>query len=215
MTQDRSDIQIVASAVAQQLTAAADELGRLDGAAGDGDLGVTAGRIATVIDEMGSDAAARGIDLGTALRELGLAIAQRAPSTSGTLLATAVLAAGRALGDVGGAHDPVATALAAGMAAIQKRGGAQPGEKTMIDALEPATVAARAQTGCAAAARAAAVASRRGAQETARMNPRHGRASWLADRSAGHPDAGATMVAALIEGLAVGLATLEEQHENR
>lgn len=196
-------------AAAEAVLAAADELNRLDAQAGDGDLGVTMATAArTVMDLLPS---LDGQPPAAVLRACGAGIAQRAPSTSGTLLATALLRAARALG-TGAQLEPagaLANALEAACAGIAERGKAEPGSKTMLDALVPAAQAAAAAAGGSleSALAAATAAAEAGARATVSMRPRHGRAGWLAERSAGHEDAGARLVA-IILGAAAG-------HRNR
>ena len=100
----------------------------------------------------------------------------------------------------------VARLTSAGLAGIQQRGKANLGDKTLLDALAPAVDALQAAaangrdlpTAFADAAAAAAA----GAAATSAMRARVGRAGWLADRSEGHPDAGATLIALLFESVA-------------
>jgi len=201
-----TEVENVVRAAAEALIAHADELNRLDAQAGDGDLGVTmatAARAALqVLDASDGRAPA---DL---LRAAGAAIALKAPSTSGTLLATALLRAGKAIASDATPTGP--SALAAGLdaaqTAIAERGKAELGSKTMLDSLFPASQAARhaaaagkSLAGCLAAA---AQAAEQGARGTASMRAVHGRAGWLADRSAGHEDAGARMVAVVLAAAA-------------
>ena len=131
-------------------------------------------------------------------------MAARAPSTSGTLVAFAFLAAGR-VGGVDGAADGVRAIpyLEAAARSIEERGKVAVGDRTMIDALRPAVDAFRLaiergepldQT-----ARAAATAADQGAAMTASMTPTVGRAAWLSERAQGHEDAGARLVAMAFE----------------
>jgi dihydroxyacetone kinase-like protein len=93
--------------------------------------------------------------------------------------------------------------LAAGVAGIQHRGSAQLGEKTMLDALIPATGALRqalaAGEELASGLLAAASAAQAGAEATTAMQANKGRASYLGPRSIGHQDPGATSAALLIK----------------
>ncbi len=99
-----------------------------------------------------------------------------------------------------------ATALEAGIAGIQERGKAEPGDKTMLDALIPARDALRAgiDRGAAPAdALAAAVeAAEQGMLATIPLVARKGRASYLGERSAGHQDPGATSSHLLLQAMA-------------
>jgi phosphoenolpyruvate---glycerone phosphotransferase subunit DhaL len=187
--------------VAASLKAGAEELNRLDAAAGDGDLGVTvttaAGAVTRLLPEIGE------MTLPEVLNTCGVAIAKEAPSTSGTLLATGLMGASRAAAQsTSSGASELAELLSAAHAAIAKRGKAEQGWKTMLDALAPAAAAAAnsSQEGgsLTEALDAAAMAADKGAQATCDMVPRLGRASWLADRSAGHEDAGARMVAIIL-----------------
>jgi dihydroxyacetone kinase-like protein len=193
---------------AESVTRSADELNRLDATAGDGDLGVTmtaaAGSVMSVLTEL------EGKPVADVLRACGAKIATDAPSTSGTLVATGLLAAGRASADDPNAR--IDALLRAAASAIAARGGAQPGEKTMLDALVPAASAAEAAVGrgqpAQDALRAAAAAAVAGADATAGMAARHGRAGWLAERSAGSEDAGARLIAIALSGACDGVASV-------
>ena len=85
---------------------------------------------------------------------------------------------------------------------MQKRGKAQPGDKTMIDALAPAADAAQAAVdeGLSLADGLAriATAAQAGAATTTDMVAQHGRAKFLGDRSRGYQDAGATSLAVMV-----------------
>ena len=190
------------------LEQARDELGRLDAAAGDGDLGLTMTAAATAAAELADRGELDGKPAGEALRSLGMAIARAAPSTAGTLLARGLIQAGREAGN----HEadqpvPVAAALVrAGIGGIQKAGKAQPGERTMLDALVPLADAldnsALRGDAPAVATASAAVAARAGADSTAQMEATIGRASWIPDRAKGNVDAGAYAVAVIAAAIA-------------
>ncbi len=192
----------VVRAIAERVLGEAAELNRLDAVAGDGDLGVTMSTAAKAIIAIAPELGAEPPD--AALRELGMTVARRAPSTAGTLLGTALLAMGRVLPK---ADEQVVAAVArrlsAAQDAIEARGGAHVGEKTLLDALAPAAVALDDAAGAgrplADALEAATVAARGGAEATCRMRAQVGRAGWLADRSEGSPDAGAVLVAVMFE----------------
>src|SRR5205085_11504543 len=97
-----------------------------------------------------------------------------------------------------------ADGLRAALDGVRKLGRAAPGEKTMVDALAPAVAAYAdaADRGEAAAARAAADAAEEGARATVPLQARKGRASYLGERSIGHPDPGATSTALIFAALA-------------
>ncbi|MCI3222659.1 dihydroxyacetone kinase subunit DhaL [Streptomyces sp. NP-1717] len=116
---------------------------------------------------------------------------------SGPLYGTLLRRTGKELGDIAEVtHARLAEALGAGVAAVAQLGGAKAGDKTMIDALEPAVAA----LGTSFAA--AATAADEGAVATVPLQARKGRASYLGERSIGHQDPGATSSALLIAALA-------------
>ena len=124
----------------------ADELNRLDAVAGDGDLGLTVSAAGDAVNALLPGL--EGMGLSDVLNSCGVAISKEAPSTSGTLLATGLMGAARAASQSSssGAAE-LAELLDASQAAIAKRGKAELGWKTMLDALVPAAQAASVQRG--------------------------------------------------------------------
>jgi dihydroxyacetone kinase len=186
------------AAIAAALVEGRDRLNELDGAAGDGDLGLTAGRAAEALAEIAPTL--DGQEPTAAARAIGMALARRAPSTGGTLIAFACLAAGKV--DSSGLAPGLATLAAlleAGRDEVARRGKVAPGDRTMLDALAPAVAAVRSSADAGAtpatALAGAAAAADAGATATADMAATTGRAGWLADRARGHEDAGARLVA--------------------
>src|SRR5947199_54507 len=112
------------------------------------------------------------------------------------------------------------TNMARGFAAVEDRmaaldgvtelGAAQPGDKTMVDALAPAVDAFRSAVAAGRpltdAASEAERAAEDGMRSTVPMLARKGRASYLGERSIGHQDPGATSAAIIIAALATALA---------
>jgi phosphoenolpyruvate---glycerone phosphotransferase subunit DhaL len=198
----------VLESVANDVIADADTLNRLDGVAGDGDLGVTMTAAASAVRDLLP--ALEGMDLDVALKRVGSELARKAPSTCGTLLATALLRAGRTAGDASfasleGEVARLALLFGAAQQGIEERGKASPGDKTLLDALAPAREALHAASGTLdvdAALRQAAAAAAAGAERTKVLRARVGRAGWLADRSQGHEDAGAYLVALILASAA-------------
>lgn len=199
----------VVVAVAGGLAEARDLLNRLDAVAGDGDLGLTAGRAAEALVELAPSLG--GLPAGDALKAIGMTLARRAPSTGGTLLAFACLAAARAEpGEPGEGRSasPAASAadhLDAARDEIARRGKVEPGDRTMLDALAPAAAAFRERSDAGASVEAclgaAAEAADRGAGSTINMDATTGRAGWLADRARGHEDAGARLIAVIFAAM--------------
>jgi dihydroxyacetone kinase len=130
----------------------------------------------------------------------GQAWAAKAGGTSGVLWGTALAAAAHRLGDTGtpGGRD-ISDALRAGHDALVALGGAQRGDKTMLDALGPFVESVESAIGNGTDWRTAWSASvevaQKSAAETAELRPKVGRARPLAERSVGTPDAGAISLA--------------------
>ncbi|MFD1107854.1 dihydroxyacetone kinase family protein [Pseudoroseomonas ludipueritiae] len=167
------------------------ELTRLDSQAGDGDLGISMARGAAAIRALPPVSFAHPEE---ALRQLGECLRRAIGGSSGPFYATALLRAARRLGPAPGAAD-WAEAFSQAVQAIGELGGARPGDRTMLDALHPAAEAFQATLArgepAATAWSAAVRAAEAGAEATAAMRPRLGRASYLGDRAIGVPDAGA------------------------
>jgi dihydroxyacetone kinase len=203
-----SGVAAIVTAVAGALREARDELNRLDGIAGDGDLGVTARRAADALDELAP--ALPADDPTAAARAIGMTLAKKAPSTLGTMLAFACLAAAKAeLPEDGAGVASAAALVAAARDEIAKRGKVAPGDRTILDAVAPAAdaLAAAATNGAAPrdAAAAAARAAEDGATATTQMEATTGRAGWLADRARGNEDAGARLAAIVFAAAARAL----------
>ena len=167
------------------------DLNALDAKCGDGDTGNTLATAARallgVLDQLPL------ADQGQLYRAIGLELSQSMGGASGILLAIFFAAAG----DASESGDDAIGALKAGLERIQQVGGAQPGDRTMIDALSPALEALHLGPD------AAAQAARHGADATASITQaRAGRSSYLAaEILAGNNDPGAEAVARLFEAL--------------
>jgi dihydroxyacetone kinase len=175
----------------------------LDTKAGDGDLGASMRRAAEAMLAVPASALSAP---DKALAALGMALRRAIAGSSGPFYATALLRAARILADHPSptpAH--WADALAGAAAAIGELGGAKPGDRTMLDALVPAADAFKRslESGLDAgrAWTAAVDAAQAGAQATAHMTPRAGRASYLGARAIGSPDGGAIAVACWLKAL--------------
>jgi phosphoenolpyruvate---glycerone phosphotransferase subunit DhaL len=165
-------------------------LDALDAVAGDGDHGVTM--------VLGWRAAVAALEKPPARAGVALRVAAEAfagvGGTAGPLWGTALLRAGRSLDE--GAS--IAAAAAAAVEGMCDRGRCREGERTVVDAMAPAA-RALAGGGDFAAAAAAAIA---GAEGTATLKPRHGRAALAPERVRGHEDAGARAAAIVWQALA-------------
>ncbi|KIR61431.1 MULTISPECIES: dihydroxyacetone kinase family protein [Micromonospora] len=185
----------------------ADELGRIDALAGDGDHGIGMSRGVNAAVSAAVAAVAAGAGVGTALTRAGDAWADAGGGTSGALWGVALRGAAVALGDD---REPTAArvtgAVSRALADVTRVGGAAVGDKTLVDAFAPfaATLADRVQAGqpVAAAWREAAAVADVAARATADLVPRVGRARPLAHRSVGAPDAGAVSLALILAAVA-------------
>lgn len=201
----------IVARLADALAEAEPELGRIDAIAGDGDHGQGMARGSAAAAGAARDAAAQGAGAGTVLSLAGDAWADRAGGTSGALWGVALRAWGQALGDTDAPDAArVAAGAQAGIDAVTRLGGARPGDKTLVDAFAPFVDTLRAQVGQGApladAWDAAARAASAAADATAGLTPRLGRARPLAERSIGHPDAGAISLALCARVVAGALA---------
>ncbi|MCR6671534.1 dihydroxyacetone kinase subunit DhaK [Devosia ginsengisoli] len=189
---DNPAVRRLVVAACEALIAAAPDLNALDAKSGDGDTGSTlalaARALLGAVDTLPLD------DTPALLAAIGRMLGTTMGGSSGILLAIYFSAAA----DAAASGENVADALRAGLARMQQVGGAQPGGRTMIDALAPALAAL--EDGIAAAARAAFV----GAQRTATMTrASSGRAAYVgAAQLAGHVDPGAEAVARVFAALA-------------
>jgi triose/dihydroxyacetone kinase / FAD-AMP lyase (cyclizing) len=190
---------------AEALIADSPRLNELDQAVGDGDIGVSLARGAHAVLEalprLPLD------DPASTMHALSDVLQRSLGGTSGPLYAMGLL---RASGQLRKTPGDWAGALREACLGIMQLGGANPGDRTMLDALVPSS-----------AAFAAAIASKRtppealaeavqaaqvGAGATASMNPRKGRSSYLGDRALGHPDPGAEAVVVWLRAIANSLS---------
>jgi phosphoenolpyruvate---glycerone phosphotransferase subunit DhaL len=180
-------------------------LTELDSAIGDADHGANMDR--------GMRAAVAAIDgappasPAALTKQVGMTLVSTVGGASGPLYGTLFLRMGPALGDAGDVGAPaVAAALRAGLGGVVARGKAEPGDKTIVDALTPACDALDEALEAGASLPDALAAARRaadaGRDATTPMQARKGRASYLGERSIGHQDPGATSAALLVQALA-------------
>jgi len=190
----------------------ADELGRMDAVAGDGDHGIGMQRGVHAAVEAADDAVARGAGAGTTLTMAADAWSDRAGGTSGVLWGVMLRTLAQTMGDE---IDPDTTCVAGGVAAAVQRlretGGAAPGDKTMVDAIVPfaGTLDERQEDGLAVAWAAAADAATDAAAATADLVPKLGRSRSHGEKSVGTPDPGAHSFALIVTAVA---AVLEEDN---
>ena len=175
------------------LKSSEDELGKLDAAAGDGDHGAGMVRGMTAAVEAAQNG---GGSAGGVLMRSGTAFAGAAGGASGALYGAWITAVGQSLGDE---EKPDAAnlhgALQASLSTLEELGKAEPGDKTMLDTLDPFVrsfgEAAGKGVSPADAWEQALPAAEEGADSTADMISARGRAAKLGERSRGHKDPGA------------------------
>jgi dihydroxyacetone kinase len=211
-TDSGTHVESVIRATLERLKQDAPLLNELDRAVGDGDLGTSLSRAADAVLE-----ALPGlplIDPAGTLRSLGLLFQKTIGGTSGPLYGVLFLRAAGFLKNAG-EHGPIAWAdsFGEGTRAVAALGGAQAGDRTMLDALLPAAAALRSAldrgASVSGAVDAAARAARAGAVATETMPPRRGRSSYLGERALGHPDPGAVAVTTWLEALREAIAALD------
>ncbi|GAB4099576.1 dihydroxyacetone kinase family protein [Sinomonas halotolerans] len=188
------------------------QLGAMDAVAGDGDHGRGMVRGVGAAHSAARDALEAGCGAGSVLAAAGDAWADRAGGTSGVLWGAGLRAWGEAIGDL---EVPGAPGVAAGVGAFSDRiaalGGAQPGEKTLVDALVPFEEELRAGVvrgdALGEAWERACRAAEEAARATAGLRPLKGRARPLAEKSLGTPDPGATSLAAVFAAMGPSIVT--------
>ena len=184
-------------------------LTRLDSAIGDADHGINMDRGMTAVDAKLDGL--EGDDIGAMLKTVGMTLVSTVGGAGGPLYGTLFLQMGMATaGKTELEPDDWAAALEAAVKGVEMRGKAEPGDKTMIDALIPARDAYSAALAEGAsfddALRRSAKAAEEGMEATTPLVAKKGRASYLGERSAGHQDPGATSSYLLVKTAADTLA---------
>ena len=182
-------------AACKALIDAEDELTEMDRLTGDGDLGASMERAAKAIQSAVNSYPLD--DLSATLKALGHTLRRELGGSSGPLYGVLFLRCGSALEGSGATGlAQWAEALDQGCRAISELGGAKPGDRTMLDALDPFAKTLNKSQGNAPreAALSALDAAERGMEATAQMKPRLGRSSYLGDRVLGHADPGAKAI---------------------
>ena len=201
-TQVRDWMSSFAGEIAEHRT----ELVKLDTAIGDGDHGTNMDRgMRKVVEKL---EATEGEDIGALLKTVGMTLVSTVGGAAGPLYGTLFLQMGAAA--AGSEELDLAgwtAALESGVKGVQARGKAEPGDKTMIDALLPAVAALHEDDSAdlGEALQRSADAAEEGMKATIPLEARRGRASYLGPRSIGHQDPGATSSQLL---LAVAAKTL-------
>jgi dihydroxyacetone kinase-like protein len=191
----------------RQVQSARDYLCDLDAALGDGDHGTSMARSFSAVEQVLSTS--EDNDPADLLELVGNTVLNAVGGAMGPLFGSAFLSAGLAVRNnpTLGSPEKTAAAISAAANAIQRRGKAAVGDKTMVDAIVPAaeaaaTAAKEADATSATVLHAAAEAASEGTERTKSLVARIGRASRLGDRTLGHQDPGATSITLVLESLA-------------
>lgn len=181
------------------------ELTEMDRKVGDGDIGYSlAGGAKSLLGRLDTW---RGKPVDAVFYDMGLTLRKNVGGTSGPLYAAFAIAAARALADNSNAPHAFVNAFEKGVSTITRLGGANAGDRTMVDALLPALDAiSTSGSDCISQLSAAAKGARAGANATADMMPRRGRSSYIGERALGNPDPGAVAVAIWLEAAASAFA---------
>lgn len=196
-------------ALAAVFAQAKGELTDLDAAIGDADHGINMERgFAAVVAELESNPPA---DIAAALKSTAMTLMRTVGGAAGPLYGTFFLRAAAACAGLRElAPADWAAAFSQGVEGVRQRGKAEPGDKTMLDALLPAAVAMQEaqREGCSLPEilRRAERAAAAGMAGTIPLLARKGRASYLGERSVGHQDPGASSAHLLISAAADLLA---------
>lgn len=190
--------------VSNALKNESDYINSLDQSMGDGDTGITLNKVAdALLDYVKNNPI---VDVGKFLMSAGMAINKAAPSTLGTLFATALMRAGKL---VKGKSEITAEELAlmfkVAVEEIQQRGKAQLGDKTIVDAIHPASEAfaeavAEDDT-LSEAGNKAVVAAEAGSDSVTPLRSQIGRASWIGERTEGKLDPGCAALVVVLKAL--------------
>ncbi|MDN5331075.1 MAG: phosphoenolpyruvate---glycerone phosphotransferase subunit DhaL [Tepidanaerobacteraceae bacterium] len=193
----------IIKAIADKINEKREYLTQLDSAIGDADHGINMSKgfkaVVEKITNMGDK------DCGTILKTVGMTLVSTVGGASGPLYGTAFMKAGQAVaGKVNLDFNDLISVCEAALEGIKYRGKAEKGEKTIVDALEPAVEALRKHRseGLKTALQEAVKAAKKGMEYTKNIIAKKGRASYLGERSLGHQDPGATSCYIMLETLA-------------
>lgn len=200
---DLPNLTRVLVGVCDAMVASIDDFTRADQAIGDGDHGLAIGRGFRAAKEAISGHPR--VDVGDLFDGIGLAMLNSMGGASGAIYGTLFRRGGRGLhGFQTFDSDALAIFLEEGLVGVRERGGAKVGDKTIVDALEPASQAARASTKrpLRAALAAVAEAAGEGLERTSDMRATLGKARTLGGRAIGHVDPGALSFTYMVRQLA-------------
>ena len=197
---DAAGLAVMMKEVSRGVIARTDDLTQADKAIGDGDHGVGMARGFEAVLARLEEGPAGSLD--EVLAATGAALMGSIGGAAGAVFGTLFGEGGKALNgrELFGAEE-LSLFLDRGLEAVKKRGKAQAGDKTMIDALQPAArESARLRTASLGEAlTAATAAAMRGVEDTKAMVAKTGKAKTLGERSLGHADPGALSMSIILE----------------
>jgi dihydroxyacetone kinase-like protein len=204
---DITDLRLMFAEAKGLIQREQETLSQLDSIGGDGDHGTTMLR---TMEKLGEALATnQSVTLNALLTNAGWSVLGVDGGASSAILGTFITGMGEV--EIGQQCDckRMSESLLAGLAAVSRQSKATPGDKTMIDALEPAVqafaVAANSNASITHAMECAARAAQVGAKTTTDMIAKFGRAKFIGERTRGWPDAGATSIAILFRGFSIAL----------
>ncbi|MFM1651039.1 dihydroxyacetone kinase subunit DhaL [Brevibacillus sp. B_LB10_24] len=200
-----ADMRNILTEITRLMDEQKDYLCQLDGALGDGDIGLTMSKGFRAVTENLPNIPDENI--GIVLMRSALVMGETVASTMGTLMASALIRGGKVMQGKTELHvEDLYTMTSAMVQAFMERGKAKVGDKTILDSVVPAMDALEAahQAGkpLKEAINDAYAAAEDGAKRTIGMQSRHGRAGRYLERSIGHQDPGATVGALFFKGFA-------------
>ncbi|MGB9780193.1 dihydroxyacetone kinase subunit DhaL [Caldanaerobacter sp.] len=196
MVVTKEDVLKVINRIVEVIRENREYLTELDSAIGDADHGINMDRGFEAVKQK-LDTIPENSDIGTILKTVGMTLVSTVGGASGPLYGTAFMRAGQVVqGKTELTEEDIVKIFDAALQGIKDRGKAQAGDKTMIDAIEPAYKALKESLenniALPEALKRAANAAKEGMEYTKNISARKGRASYLGERSIGHIDPGAT-----------------------
>jgi dihydroxyacetone kinase-like protein len=183
-------IQIIVK-ISEAMTEKKDYLSGLDAQMGDGDLGITMSKGWGAAAEIANTTISEG-DIGKLLLKCGIKMSSVVPSTMGTLMASGLIEAGKALAGKNSMNvEGLAVFFRAYSNGIIKRGKCERGDRTVLDSILPAAEAAEQGTSLKETAKAVRRSSEEGLESTKKMKPKFGKAAIHAAKAIGTVDQGA------------------------
>lgn len=177
---------------------------KLDSAIGDGDHGTTMEKgFRTALDDLNLE---NTEDVGEFMKSVGTSLLREIGGSTGPLFATIFMSGGKvAEGEKEAGLALFSEMFEKALEDVQKRGGAKPGDKTLVDSLEPAVEGLKSaveedmslEDGLTRAHERA----EEGVEATKDMEPKKGRAKYLGERAKGHQDPGATSISLIFKAM--------------